>query len=40
MNLQKLFQDLRHYHKEEKENNKIITPDFNAFQILFPKEIS
>ena len=38
MNLQKLFHDLNTYHKEEKESNKIITPDFNAFHIISSKE--
>ncbi len=38
MDIQKLFNELHTYQKEEKENNKVITPDFNAFQVLSPKE--
>ncbi|MBC6409618.1 MAG: PD-(D/E)XK nuclease family protein [Ekhidna sp.] len=38
MDIQKLFYELQTYHKEDQENNKIITPDFNVFHILSPKE--
>lgn len=38
MDIQKLLYELHTYHKEEKESNKVITPDFNAFNILSPKE--
>lgn len=38
MNLEKLFQDLDKYQKEEIKYRKNTTPDFNGFQIISPKE--
>lgn len=38
MNLEKLFQDLVKYQKEEIKTRELTTPDFNGFQILSPKE--
>ena len=38
MTLQKLFHDLNQSYKAEQKNNKRITPDFNAFEVLSPKE--
>ena len=38
MKLQKLFQELQTSLQEDKENNEITTPDFNAFEVLSPKE--
>lgn len=38
MELEKLFQALQKNIQEEERNSKIITPDFNVFEILSPKE--